>query len=54
MLSLCLRERNLVCLLDGGLDDLLLFGGEGGGELGVELGLRFGQGWEEISLAFWV
>jgi hypothetical protein len=51
LLGLRLRQRNLVCLLDSGLDDLLLFGREGGGELGVELGLRFGQSWREILLA---
>ena len=40
-LSLCLRLRkcDLVCLLDGGLDDLLLLGGEGGCELSVKLRL---------------
>ena len=51
LLSLCLCQRDLVCLLDGGLDDLLLFGGEGGGKLSVELGLGLGQGWKEILLA---
>lgn len=51
MLSLCLCQRDLVCLLDSGLDDLLLFGRKGGGELGIELGLRFGEGWKEFLLA---
>lgn len=51
LLSLGLRERDLVGLLDGGLDDLLLLGREAGGKLAVELGLGFGEGWEEELLA---
>ena len=38
-LRLRLRQSDLVCLFNRGLNDLLLFGGERGGELGVELGL---------------
>lgn len=40
-LSLCLRLRkcDLICLLNGGLDDHLLFGRKSGGELSVKLRL---------------
>ena len=51
-LSLCLRLRecNLVCLLYGGFDDLLLLGREGGCELSVKLRLRLRQSCErELS-----
>jgi hypothetical protein len=36
-----LREGNLVCLLDGGLDDLLLLRRKSGGKLSIELRLGF-------------
>lgn len=48
LLGLRLRQRDLVGLLDGALDHLLLLGRECGGELAVELGLRFGEGWKNI------
>ena len=49
LLLLLLRSGNLVCLVKGGFDDLLLFGTECGGKTVVELGLLLAHCWSLLA-----